>query len=62
MQKMILQLRRRTAYLDVFMYEAIFEFACAAAKEAQLGIGIEAAMADPAAEEEVLARNPEACR
>ena len=34
MQKMILQLRRWTAYLDVFVYEAIFEFACTAAKEA----------------------------
>src|SRR5205807_6893138 len=34
------------------------EFPCAAADKAQLGIGIESAVLDPAAQKKILARNP----
>ena len=46
--------------MNVFVHQAIFELAGPAAEEPQFGIGIEAAVTDPAAEEEILARNPEA--
>ena len=53
-------MRRRTLHANVFMYQPVFECAGAATKQAQFGIGIEAAVANPAAEEEILARDPEA--
>src|SRR5437773_10466126 len=40
------------------MSAVFLEFPCAAADEAQLGIGIESAGLDPAAQKKILARNP----
>src|SRR5271165_6077619 len=57
---MVLQFCRRAGEMNVFMHQPILKPACPTTEEAQFGIGIEAAMANPAAEEEILARNPEA--
>src|SRR5271157_3079843 len=57
---MALQSSGRAAQANVFMNQPIFELACSTTEEAQLGIGIEAPVANPAAEEEILAGNPEA--
>src|SRR5205809_8136253 len=40
------------------MSAVFLEFPCAAADEAQLGIGIESAVLDPAAQKKILARTP----
>ena len=60
MQQMVPQLCGWTIEVNVFMHQPVFKQACPAAEEPQLGIGIEAAVANPAAEEEVLARDPKA--
>src|SRR5271165_3746768 len=61
MKEMVLQFCGRAVQANVFMYQSVFELTPAAAEEPQLGIGIKAAVANPAAEEEVLARDKEAC-
>ncbi len=58
MEKMALQLGGWAVQANVFMHQPILELTGSAAKQAQLGIGIEAAVANPAAEEEILTRDP----
>ena len=53
-----LNVPRESVNLDVFMDCAILELAFAAAKEAQLRVGPEAAVSDPAAEEFILTGDP----
>src|SRR5271167_916543 len=59
-QKMVLQSCGGAVQANVFVDQPILELAHPTAKKTQLGIRIEATMANPAAEEEVLAGHPEA--
>src|SRR5579864_7026758 len=54
----VLQPASWAVYLDCWMRAVFFELACAAPNQTQLGIGIKAAVLDPAAKKEIFARNP----
>lgn len=56
MEQIAMQMTRRTPMPNRFVDCALFEMSGAAAKEPQLGIGVVAAVPNPAAEEEVSAR------
>src|SRR5205823_15079668 len=55
----MLELASRPLYFDCWMRSILFEFSRAAANQAQLGIGIKAAVFNPAAKKKIFARDVE---